>query len=162
MAAYDKKKDIIPPPADDAEYPGKNDNMEHNYNLPVAHMLKLSTMVRISLGKEPGELLNDLEKDIINVKLPKKLQYEAYKAVPSQTLSYENAKKLAKNKVEDFIKINPFKGNFADLSNWDVYLTFGEFNLGFKFTATQTEFMWHNTVKLTGPDADAYWGKCWE
>jgi len=162
MAAYDKKKDIIPPPADDAEYPGKNDNMEHNYNLPVVHMLKLSTMVRISLGKEPGELLNDLEKDIINVKLPKKLQYEAYKAVPSQTLSYENAKKLAKNKVEDFIKINPFKDNFTDLSHWDIYLTIGEFNLGFGLTATQTPFMWHNTVKLTGPDADAYWGKCWE
>ena len=162
MAAYDKKKDIIPPPADDAEYPGKNDNMEHNYNLPVVHMLKLSTMVNISLGKEPGELLKDLEADVINSDIPKKLQYEAYKAVPSQTLSDEEAKKLAKEKVEGFIKINPFKDNFADLSNWDVYLTFGEFNLGFKFTATQTPFMWHNTVKLTGPDADAYWGKCWE
>ena len=155
-------KSIIPPPADDAEYPDKKDDMKHNYNLPVVHMLKLSTMVNISLGKEPGELLKDLEADVINSDIPKKLQYEAYKAVPSQTLSDEEAKKLAKEKVEGFIKINPFKDNFADLSNWDVYLTFGEFNLGFKFTATQTPFMWHNTVKLTGPDADAYWGKCWE
>ena len=162
MVAYDEKNNIIPPPADDAEYPDKKDDMKHNYNLPVVHMLKLSTMVRISLGKEPGELLNDLEKDIINVKLPKKLQYEAYKAVPSKTLSDEDAKKLAKEKVEDFIKINPFVNNFANLSNWDVYLTFGEFYLGFGSTATQAEFMWHNTVKLTGPDADAYWGKCWE
>ena len=161
-AVYNNKS-IIPPPADDAEYTGKHQNdMKYNYSLPVVHMLKLSTMVRISLGKEPGELLNDLEKDIINVKLPKKLQYEAYKAVPSQTLSDEDAKKLAKNKVEDFIKINPFVNNFADLSNWDVYLTFGEFHLGFGLTATQIDFMWHNTVKLTGSDADAYWGKCWE
>ena len=160
-AVYNNK-DIIPPPADDAEYPDKKDDMKYNYNLSVVHMLKLSTMVRISLGKEPGELLKDLEADVINSDIPKKLQYEAYKAVPSQTLSDEEAKKLAKEKVEGFIKINPFKDNFADLSNWDVYLTFGEFNLGFKFTATQTPFMWHNTVKLTGPDADAYWGKCWE
>ena len=162
MAAYDKKKDIIPPPADDAEYPGKNDNMEHNYNLPVVHMLKLSTMVKISLGKEPSKLLDDLEEDIINIKLPKKLQYEAYKAVPSQTLSNESAKKLAKEKVDDFIRINPFANNFADLNGWDVYLTFGEFDIEFSSTGTQTPFMWHNTVKLTGPDADAYWGKCWE
>ena len=64
--------------------------------------------------------------------------------------------------MKDFIKINPFKSNFTDLSNWDVYLTFGEFLLATKSTGRQTEFMWHNTVKLTGPDADAYWGKCWE
>ena len=150
------------PPADDAEYPGKTNIMEDNYRLNVVHMLKLSTMVRISLGKESGELLKDLEADVVNSDLPKKLQYEAYKAVPSQTLSDEDAKKLAKEKVEDFIKINPFKDNFTDLSNWDVYLTFGEFYLGFGSTATQAEFMWHNTVKLTGPDADTYWGKCWE
>ena len=156
-------KSIIPPPADDAEYTGKHQNdMKYNYSLPVVHMLKLSTMVNISLGKEPGELLKDLEADVINSDIPKKLQYEAYKAVPSQTLSDEEAKKLAKEKVEGFIKINPFKDNFTDLSHWDVYLTFGEFNLGFGLTATQTPFMWHNTVKLTGPDADAYWGKCWE
>lgn len=61
-------------------------------------MLKLSTMVNISLGKEPGELLKDLEADVINSDIPKKLQYEAYKAVPSQTLSDEEAKKLAKEK----------------------------------------------------------------
>ena len=161
-AVYNNKS-IIPPPADDAEYTGKHQNdMKYNYSLPVVHMLKLSTMVNISLGKEPGELLKDLEADVINSDIPKKLQYEAYKAVPSQTLSDEDAKKLAKEKVEDFIKINPFKDNFANLSKWDVYLTFGEFYLGFGLTATQTPFIWHNTVKLTGPDADAYWGKCWE
>jgi len=152
------------PPADDAEYldQDKKDSMKENYARKAFHMLKLSTMVNISLGKEPGELLKDLEADVINSDIPKKLQYEAYKAVPSQILSDEDAKKLAKEKVESFIKINPFKDNFTDLSHWDIYLTIGEFNLGFGLTATQTPFMWHNTVKLTGPDADAYWGKCWE
>ena len=153
--------DKVPcPPEDDAEYPGKTSIMEKNYAKRVFHMLKLSTIVRLSLGKDPDKLLDDLEQNAIEGKLLEKLQYEAYKAIPSKTLSDEDAKVLAKKRLKDHVKINPFV-SFSNLGDWDVYLTFGEFCLDFSSTATQTPYMWHNTVKLTGTDADEFWGKCW-
>ena len=156
------------PPEDDAEYAedDKVDSMEENYKRSAFHMLKLSTLVRLSFEREAVNLVDDLMVDEVMGNLPKKLQYEAFKANPSQNLSDDDAKNLAKAKIADCIRINPFGKDFPDLNNWDVYLTFGIFSKiplkegGFA-GGRSPQCMWHNTVKLTGTDADEFWGKCW-
>ena len=156
------------PPGDDAEYAedDKVNSMEENYKRSAFHMLKLSTLVRLSFGREVNNLVDGLITDSLVGDLPKKLQYEAFKANPSQNLNDDDAKKLAKDKIVDCIRINPFGKDFPDLNNWDVYLTFGIFspiplvNGGFA-GGRSPQYMWHNTVKLTGTDADEFWGKCW-
>lgn len=129
-------KAFLSPPVDDAEYVGKTEDMIENYKIDVFHMLRLSTLIRISLYQNM-------------------MGGDTSKIIPANI----------RQAVDNYLSTdkNPFGLNFVSLNNWNAYLTFVSYSSTSTARFTNTTKVWRNTFKLNNLDTEGakFWNRCW-
>lgn len=119
-----------PPVIDDMLDPPYPEGLtiKDHYDKTVYHMFRLSSLVRLSLEKQLMD--GGISADVAKEKA------DAYLL-----------KELGFSK----------DSGFADLENWDIYLTFGEIYKGDYVNGMNPLGTFRNTFKLTGDDAKEFW-----
>jgi|GEM_PF-3333653 len=129
-------KAFLSPPVDDAEYVGKTEDMIKNYKKDVFHMLRLSTLIRISLYQNM-------------------MGGDTSKIIPANI----------RQAVDNYLSSdkNPFGLDFVSLNNWNAYLTFVSYSSTSTARFTNTTKVWRDTFKLNNLDAKGqqFWNRCW-
>ena len=135
----------IYPPVNDLR-PGEDDL---KYDKSALHMLKLSTLVRLSLEKHLKEAFETDQ--IINLI---KSKYSIDDTAAKEKIDEEIKKRVDSYKRE----FPPFKDDFKNLKDWDVYLSFKDYDGNISYSNA----IWRNTVKLNGPETVEFCKQFWE